>query len=71
MIDYMKTLLRFLLSAAFFCLIAFGCDCEKCPEKRPEYGYPEAEYHKAGSILMYTPGAAHCMTQVLNRAEVK
>lgn len=53
----MKTLLRFLLSAAFFCLIAFGCDCEKCPEKRLEYGYPEAEYHKAGSILMYTPGA--------------
>ena len=53
----MKTLLRFSLSAAFFCLIAFGCDCEKCPEKRLEYGYPEAEYHKAGSILMYTPGA--------------
>ena len=22
----------------------------------PAYGYPQAEYHKAGSILMYTPG---------------
>ena len=26
------------------------------PEKQPVYGYPQAEYHKAGSILMYTPG---------------
>ena len=45
------------LLIAFACLTAFGCEPLDRPEKPLVYGYPQAEYHKAGSILMYTPGA--------------
>lgn len=45
------------LLIAFACLTAFGCSPLDRPEKPLVYGYPQAEYHKAGFILMYTPGA--------------
>ena len=39
------------------CLLAPGFKPLSAPEKQPGYSsYPQAEYHKAGSILMYTPG---------------
>ena len=43
--------------AVFACLAAFGCEPADRPQKPLVYDYPQAEYHKAGSILMYTPGA--------------
>ncbi len=38
------------------CLLASGCGCSKHPEMAMAFGYPQAEYQKAGTILMYTPG---------------
>ena len=49
-------------------------------QEKTEMVYPQAEWSKAGDILMYTPGqelfsggygAAHCMTQVLQREAYK
>lgn len=39
------------------CICAIGCERTDITEKELVFGYPQAEYHKAGSILMYTPGA--------------
>lgn len=47
------------LSSALFvfaCLPAFGNNPLNTLGRQQEYGYPQAEYCKAGSILMYTPG---------------
>lgn len=48
------------LLLAFTCLIAHGCKKDNSDTSDnpiiSEYGFPQAEYHKAGSILMYTPG---------------
>ena len=44
------------LLIGFTCLIAFGCGPLVRQKKQPVYGCPQAEYHRAGSILMYTPG---------------
>lgn len=56
----MKITAKFTLLIVFTCLIAHGCTKNKpdIPENpvAPEYSFPQAEYHKAGSILMYTPG---------------
>lgn len=38
------------------CLLASGFKPLGAQDRQPEYGYPQAEYHRAGSILMYTPG---------------
>ena len=43
-----------LLSAAI--LLAAGCSSSFRSNGSPAFAYPVAEYHKAGSILMYTPG---------------
>ena len=43
-------------SLALACLLVCGCKPSDSSEKQLAYGYPQAEYHKAGSILMYTPG---------------
>ncbi|MCQ2150100.1 MAG: arginine deiminase family protein, partial [Bacteroidales bacterium] len=45
-----------LLTAFIVCLPAFGREPLNKSERPLVYGYPQAEYHKAGSILMYTPG---------------
>ena len=55
--DHMKRISKhFLLSAATI-LMLYGCGAAS-PKKGeiPVYGNPVAEYHKAGEILMYTPG---------------
>ena len=44
------------LLIGFTCLITFGCGPLVRQKKQPVYGCPQAEYHRAGSILMYTPG---------------
>ena len=38
------------------CLLASGFKPLVTAERQPVCAYPQAEYHKAGSILMYTPG---------------
>ena len=58
---YHKQLMKFLiknslLTAFIVCLPAFGREPLNKSERPLVYGYPQAEYHKAGSILMYTPG---------------
>ena len=52
----MKIQVLSLISLALACMLASGSKPLNTREKQPVYGYPQAEYDKAGSILMYTPG---------------
>ena len=48
------------LTMAFAMTLCYSCSSDESidlPVKPLVYDYPQAEYHKAGSILMYTPGA--------------
>lgn len=55
----MKFSVKLTFIIATTCLMTHGCTKNKpdTPEEpaMPEYAFPKAEYHKAGSILMYTP----------------
>ena len=52
----MKFNVKTLIPLVLACLLASGYKPLERVEKPLKYGCPKAEYHKAGSILMYTPG---------------
>ena len=55
-----RTVFSATLMLAAFAVGVVSCSSDDesadLPVKPLVYGYPQAEYHKAGSILMYTPG---------------